>query len=44
MDGNRQGKGKMYYFKGDLYIGDWLNNDKHGTGQYFYDNGDRYHG
>jgi hypothetical protein len=44
MEGNKHGKGKYYYIKGELYIGDWKNNVKDGVGQYFYENGTRYSG
>ena len=40
----KQGKGKYYYMKGELYIGDWFQNKKHGKGQYFYKNGTIYTG
>lgn len=30
--------------KGQLYIGDWYQNKKHGKGQYFYTNGTIYTG
>ena len=38
------GKGKLYYYNGDLYIGQFANNVKAGKGSFFKENGDTYTG
>ena len=35
-NGLREGKGKIHYENGDWYDGDWLNNNRHGEGTYYY--------
>jgi hypothetical protein len=47
--GQRQGKGRVVFFNGDIYDGMWLNDKRSGTGVYLYGSGspwsgDRYEG
>jgi hypothetical protein len=43
-DGHRHGFGKSVTIKGDLYIGDWVNNKPQGNGRFVRSNGDYYQG
>jgi len=38
------GNGTMYYANGDVYMGEWINNLRHGHGTMSYKNGDMYVG
>lgn len=44
VDGTRTGKGIMWFARGDIYCGDWLNDFFHGYGIYVHSNGERYEG
>lgn len=45
VEGKRQGEGEMRFPNGDLYTGDWVNNNRTGKGLYlFQDSGNRYKG
>lgn len=43
-EGQRNGKGKMFFKNGAFYKGEWKNGVPHGTGDYFYVNNTRYSG
>lgn len=38
------GKGKCFYYNGDLYVGNWKHGKRHGYGDHFYRKGERYTG
>ena len=40
----KEGKGIMYYDNGNIYEGDWKNDEREGNGKFFWKNGDRYEG
>ena len=42
--GRKHGQGVFHYHCGDMYDGQWQNNQKHGTGTYIMANGDKYIG
>lgn len=44
MDGTRNGKGIMWFQKGDIYFGDWEKDFMNGYGVYVHSNGERYEG
>jgi len=35
----RHGHGTFYYATGAKYVGEWMNNMKHGNGKYIFKNG-----
>ena len=37
----QHGKGTMYYYNGDLYEGDWINDKREGQGTYTWKNGSK---
>ena len=39
-----EGHGIMTYSNGDIYNGDWENNNRHGKGKIIYQDGDIYEG
>lgn len=40
----KEGDGKFFYANGNIYIGKWLKDLKHGKGVINYDNGDKFEG
>ena len=38
----RNGQGRMIYPVGDIYEGDWVDDQKNGKGTYFYADGTKY--
>jgi hypothetical protein len=40
----RNGQGVFISVKGNVYDGEWKNDQRHGKGQKIYDNGDKYIG
>ena len=42
--GKRWGKGRIIFWNGDIYDGDWVRNKCEGYGTYIKYNGDKFHG
>ena len=40
----REGVGIYYYKTGEVYAGQWTNNQLHGNGTYIFSNGEKYEG